>query len=243
VNIARRVVKKPLCFAGMMAAMGDAHAMVAGIGHATASVISAGVLTVGLAEGVETASSFFLMVIPELHGKRNQVLMYADCGVNVAPTATQLADIAMASEKSARILLDEVPRVAMLSFSTKGSATHEHVDRVTQALAIVREKAAQVIIDGEFQADTAIVPSVASIKVREPNPVAGRANVLIFPDLNSGNIAYKLTEHLAGAEAIGPVLQGFSKPISDLSRGATVEDIMDATAICLVQSLYDGADV
>ncbi len=241
-RIARLVVKRPLYYAGMMVAQGDAHTMVAGVCHATASVISAGVLTVGLADGVDTPSSFFLMVVPEFQGEKNRLLLYADCGVNVAPTSAQLADIAIASERSARHLLDEEPRVAMLSFSTKGSASHAHVDHVTEALAMVKTEAGHIKIDGEFQADAAIVPSVAAKKVTDPSPVAGQANVLIFPDLNSGNIAYKLTEYLAAAKAIGPILQGFTKPISDLSRGATVDDIVDAAAICLVQALGGARD-
>ena len=237
VKIGRRIVKRPLYFGCMMVAGGDAHTMVAGVNHMTASVISAGVLTVGLAGGVATPSSFFLMIIPEFEGKRNHALMYADCGVNIAPTSAQLADIALASEQSARELLGETPRVAMLSFSTRGSASHDHVDRVTEALKIAKDKAPHVMIDGEFQADAAIVSAVAAKKMKEPSSVAGRANVLIFPDLNSGNIAYKLTKYLAGAKAIGPILQGFKKPISDLSRGATVEDIVDAVVVCLVRCL------
>ena len=164
------------------------------------------------------------------------MFVFADCAVNVAPTPAQLADIAIASEKSARQLLDEEPRVAMLSFSTKGSASHARVDQVTEALAIVRRKAPDVKIDGEFQADAAIIPSVGAKKVKQPSPVAGRANVLIFPDLNSGNIAYKLTQYMAGAQAIGPFLQGFTRPIGDLSRGASVNDVVATAAICLVRS-------
>lgn len=237
-NIARRIVRRPLCYAGMMVAQGDAHTMVAGVASATCLVIQSGVLTVGLAEGIDTASSFFLMVLPEFDGQRNRSFIYADCAVNIAPSPSELADIAIASEKSARKLLDEEPRVAMLSFSTKGSAAHAHVDRVTEALALVQQKAGHLEIDGEFQADAAIIPSVGAKKVKQPSPVVGRANVLIFPDLNSGNIAYKLTQYMAGATAIGPFLQGFAKPISDLSRGASVSDIVAATAICLTQASH-----
>lgn len=235
-KIARRVVKRPLCFAGMMVAEGDAHTMVAGVASPTCLVIQSGVLTVGLAGGISTPSSFFLMIVPEFLGEKDKQFIYADCAVNIAPTSAELADIAIASEKSARMLLEEEPRVAMLSFSTRGSAAHPHVDRVTEALAIVREKASDVRIDGEFQADAASVPSVAAKKVKGASPVAGQANVLIFPDLNSGNIAYKLTQYMAGAMAIGPFLQGFSRPISDLSRGASASDIVAATAICLAQT-------
>jgi phosphate acetyltransferase len=234
-NAAWHVVRRPLWYAGMMVSQGDADTMVAGVTKPTAQVIQAGVVTVGLADGVRTPSSFFLMVIPEFQGRKNRPLIYADCGVNIAPTPDELADIAIASERSARSLLDEEPRVALLSFSTKGSATHACVDRVVEALSIVRQRAGDLQIDGEFQADAALVPAVGLKKVKQPSPVVGRANVLIFPDLNSGNIAYKLTQYLAGATAIGPLLQGFAHPISDLSRGASVGDIIAATAICLAQ--------
>ena len=235
VGIARRVVKRPLCYAGMMVARGDAHTTVAGVSRPTAMVIQAGMLTVGLADTIETPSSFFLMIVPEFQGEKNRLFVYADCAVNIAPTPAQLADIAIASERSARLLLEEEPRVGMLSFSTRGSASHDHVDRVTDALAIVKQKAPHLKIDGEFQADAAVVRSVGAKKVKGQSEVAGQANVLIFPDLNSGNIAYKLTQYMAGAQAIGPLLQGFARPISDLSRGASVDDVVAAVAICLAQ--------
>ncbi len=235
-GVARRMVKRPLYFAGMMVATGDVQSMVAGVATPTSLVIQAGVLTVGLAEGIETPSSFFLMIIPDFQGQKDRPFLYADCAVNISPTPAELADIAIASERSARGLLPEEPRVAMLSFSTKGSASHVSIDHISEALVIVKQKAAHLRIDGEFQADAAIIPSVGAKKVSEPSPVVGQANVLIFPDLNSGNIAYKLTQYMAGAQAIGPFLQGFAKPISDLSRGASVDDIVATTAVCLAQT-------
>jgi len=234
-GIARRMVKRPLYFAGSMVATGDADTFVAGVANPTAMVIQAGVLTVGLAEGIKTPSSFFLMIVPKFMDEADKAFVFADCAVNIAPTAEQLADIAIASVASGQNLLSEAPKAAMLSFSTKGSASHEDVDNVTSALEIVRSRNADLNVDGEFQADTAIVAKVAAKKLKEPSLVGGEANVLIFPDLNSGNIAYKLTQYLAGAAAIGPFLQGFAKPISDLSRGASVDDIVATTAICLAQ--------
>ncbi len=235
-GIARRMVKKPLFYGGMMVALGDADTMVAGVAHATASVIQAGALTIGLSPGIETVSSFFLMVLPEFRGQRHRPFIFADCAVTVAPTAAQLADIALASHASAGKLLTETPRVALLSFSTHGSAAHEVIDKVTQALALARQRAPAALLDGEFQLDSAIIPEVAAKKVKTASAVAGQANVLVFPDLNTGNVAYKLAQYMAGARAIGPFLQGFAKPISDLSRGASANDIVATTAVVLAMA-------
>ncbi len=235
VAVAKRIVVKPLFYAGMMVSCGDADTAVGGVASATSILIQAGVLTVGLIPGIETPSSYFLMVIPDFQGERDKPFIYADCAVNIDPSAEQLADIALASAVSARRLLVEEPRVALLSFSTRGSASGPSVAKIRRALEIARVRAPNLAIDGEFQADSAIIPRVAAKKVKGESEVAGKANVLIFPDLNSGNMAYKLTQYMAGARAIGPFLQGFAKPITDLSRGASVEDIVSATILTLAQ--------
>jgi phosphate acetyltransferase len=237
VAVAKHVVVKPLFYGGMMVACGNADASVGGVASATTTVIQAGILTVGLAPGIRTPSSYFLMVIPDFLGEKDKAFIYADCAVNIEPTAEQLADIALASARSARRILNQEPRVALISFSTKGSASGPSVDRVKEALRIAHSCEPELAIDGEFQVDSAIVPAVAARKVKDESAVAGRANVIIFPDLNSGNIAYKLTQYMAGAQAIGPFLQGFAKPIADLSRGASVDDIVATTILTLGQLL------
>ena len=212
-----------------MLTSGEADVMVAGIDHPTKDVLRAGLKIVGLAPDVRYASSFFVIDVPQFQGGEQGLLLFADCGMNIQPNAEQLAAIAMTSANSAASLGWE-PRVAMLSYSTKGSAGGDSVELVTQALQLVKTERPDILIDGELQLDAAIVPAIGQKK--SPNsPVAGRANVLVFPDLASGNIAYKLAEHLAGGHAYGPILQGFARPISDLSRGSSVDDVIGATLI------------
>ncbi len=234
-TIAMRLIKKPLSFGGMMVTAGDADGMVAGVGHTTTSVIQAAALTIGYRDGVDFPSSFFIMILPEFAGTSHHPLIFADCAVAVDPTDEQLAQIAVAAGENAAQLLKLEPKVALLSFSTHGSANHQMVDKIISATKIARQAAPGMKIDGELQGDAALIERVARKKVAG-SEVAGAANVLVFPDLHSGNIAYKLVQYLAGAQAIGPVFQGFKRPVNDLSRGASIEDIVSVAAITAVQA-------
>lgn len=231
-GMAARLLRKPLHFAAMMVRAGDADLVVAGIAHPTRRVIEAAGLCIGFAPGITLPSSFFLMSVPG----REQPLVFADCALNVAPDAGELAQIAVASAHSAQCLFGKPPRVALLSFSTHGSADHPLVGKVTEALEIARKLAPALAIDGELQADAALAPAIASAKIRHESKVAGAADVLVFPDLNAGNIGYKLVQQLAGAQAVGPILQGFARPVADLSRGASVDEVVVTTAVALALS-------
>ena len=228
-----------LYYGCLMVKAGDADGMVGGSVRSTGDVLRPALQIIKTKPGVSTVSSCFIMSMPETapgykYGE-NGVLVFGDCAVNILPTAAQLADIAIASAESAVSIAGiKEPKVALLSFSTKGSAKHENVDKVTEALSYVKEKAPDLCCDGELQADAALVASVGKLKAPGSN-VAGAANVLIFPDLQAGNIGYKLVQRFAGAEAIGPVCQGFAKPVNDLSRGCTSEDVVGVVAVTSLQ--------
>jgi phosphate acetyltransferase len=221
---AKRQMLHPLFFGAMMVREGLANGSVAGSLSTTGDVLRAGIQVIGLAPGISIVSSFFLILFPD------KTYSFADCAVVPDPTPEQLADIGISTAENHRRLTGEEPRVAMLSFSTKGSASHPMVEKVQQAVTIFRAKRPDLIMDGEVQLDTAIVPKVAQSKA-PGSPIAGAANVLIFPDLNAGNIGYKMAQRMAHAEAIGPVVQGLRHPAFDLSRGCSVSDIVNVAAI------------
>jgi len=227
--------KDNLYFAGMMVRQGDAGGEVAGATSTTGNVLKAAFQTVGTAPGIKTVSSYFFMITKNSSFGENGILLFADCAVNPNPDAQALAEIAVATARNCKSFLDVEARVAMLSFSTKGSASHGDVDKVLAAIEIAKKIDPNLQIDGELQADAALLPNVGEKKA-PGSRVAGKANVLIFPDLDAGNIGYKLVERVAGAEAIGPVIQGLAKPVNDLSRGCSIDDIVNVVAITAVQA-------
>lgn len=236
-NARKLLAENSRYFATMMVKLGDADGFVSGACHSTADTLKPVLQIIKGAPGIKTVSAFFIMVLKDKEFGEDGVLIYSDCGMNSNPTAEELSDIAIESTNSFFELIDKdgSPKVAMLSYSTKGSAHSELTEKVVEATKLAKEKSPNLIIDGELQLDSAIIPEVASMKAPD-SPVAGKANILIFPDLNAGNIGYKLTQRLAHAEAYGPLCQGLAKPVNDLSRGCTAEDVAGVVAITAVQA-------
>ena len=234
-TMAENIILDPMYYATMMVKNDDAHGMVSGAEHTTGDLLRPGLQIIKTAPGISVVSSFFIMILKDKTYGENGQMLFADCAVNPNPNADELAAIAVATAESAKKFMKFEPKVAMLSFSSYGSAKHELVSKVQEATKKAQELRPDLSIDGELQLDAAIVESVGKKKAAA-SPVAGKANVLVFPDLQAGNIGYKLVERIAGADAIGPICQGFAKPINDLSRGCSVEDIVNVVAITAVQA-------
>jgi len=232
---AEKIVRDPLYYGTMMVKLGYVDGMVSGAVHTTGDLLRPGLQIVKTAPGVSVVSSFFIMMVPDCKYGEEGLLVFSDCAVNPNPNAEQLASIAIATAETAKKLCSIEPKVAMLSFSTMGSADHELVEKVRKATEIAKERRPDLLIDGELQLDAAIVQKVADQKA-SGSKVAGKANVLVFPDLQAGNIGYKLVQRFANAEAIGPICQGFAKPINDLSRGCNSDDIVNVVAVTAVQA-------
>lgn len=232
---AAQIIQEPMYFAAVMLKNGDADGMVGGAIHATADTLRPALQIIKTAPGISIVSSCFFMQFDDEKIGDDGVLVFADCAVNENPNSDELAAIAVATAKTANTLIGIEPKIAMLSFSTKGSASGAMVEKVSNATEKVKELNPDIKVDGELQADAALVASVGKLKC-PGSEVAGEANILVFPDLQSGNIGYKLVQRLAGAEAIGPICQGFNIPVNDLSRGCSVEDIVNVVAITAVQA-------
>ena len=230
---AHEIVRTPLFFGALLVQFNIANGMVAGAFNTTGDVLRSALQVIGVKKGLKTVSSSFIMVTPNFLGQGDKVFLFGDCAVVPDPTAEQLADIAISTAETRRALIGDEPKVALLSFSTKGSAKHALVDKVLEAKQIIEQRGIDFDFDGELQLDAAVVEKVGSKKAPNSN-VAGQANVLIFPDLQAGNIGYKLVERFAAAEAIGPVIQGLAAPVCDLSRGCSIEDIVNTTALVLL---------
>ncbi len=230
---AKATIAQPLFFGAMLVRHDKADASVAGALNTTGDVMRAAISVIGLKEGINTVSSCFMMTLPKYRDEHDKVFLYADGAVMPNPTSEQLVSIAASTAETMKNLLGMEPKIAFLSFSTKGSASHPDVDKVTKAVEIFKKEYPDIIADGEFQLDAAIVPEVAKSKAPD-STLAGDANILIFPDLDAGNIGYKLTQRLANATATGPIIQGLAKPANDLSRGCSVNDIVDVTAIAVL---------
>ncbi len=232
---ALEIVKNPLYAGCLLVSMGITDGVVSGATHTTADSVRAYLRCFGPKKGIKTISSFFLISLKDKNFGDGGVMLYSDCGIVVNPTDEQLAEIAILSKQSYEFLVEREARVALLSFSTKGSANDSSIEKIRKALEIIKCRAPEINVDGELQFDAAVIPQIGAKKA-PGSKVAGRANVMIFPDLNSGNIAYKITERLAGAVALGPLLQGIAKAANDLSRGCSAQDIADVAAITSVQA-------